>query len=109
MNGVKYPGFDRQAGWYQKPFLSLLDLIAEKGYIIEINCKNRMKNGQLFPHLESFRELNKRKIPVMVNSDCHETDLVNDGRHEALALLKEAGFSVTRELVNGRWDDVEIL
>ena len=108
MNSSKYPGFDRQAVWYQKPFLELLDLVAEKGLIVEINCKNKMRNGQVFPHIESFQELKKRKIPIMVNSDCHIPDLVNDGRMETLAILKAVGFSVTRELVNNQWQEVSI-
>ena len=108
MNGSKYPGFDRHALWYQKPFLELLDLVAEKGLIVEINCKNWMKNGQVFPHIETFGELKKRKIPIMVNSDCHVPELVNDGRTETLVALKEVGFRVTRELVDGRWEEIVI-
>ena len=44
----------------------------------------------------------------MVNSDCHYPDLVNDGRAQAFQLLKEAGFTTTRELVNGHWEDLPI-
>jgi histidinol-phosphatase (PHP family) len=108
MNGARHPDFDIQADWYQKPFLQLLDLIAGKGYIVEINCKNIVRNGHTFPHIASFKELKKRDIPVMVNSDCHQPDLINDGREKAFALLKEAGYQVTRELVNGKWQEVEI-
>ena len=108
MNGSKHPDFDLQADWYQKPFLNLLDLVAEKGLIVEINCKNMTKKGQTFPHITSYRELKKRNIPVTVNSDCHEPHLVNDGRQEAIALLKEAGYAATRELVKGSWQEVEI-
>ena len=108
MNGSKYPGFDREADWFQKPFLELLDLIAEKGLIVEINCKNWLGRNQMFPHISSLPEIKKRKIPVMVNSDCHFPELVNDGRVETLALLKDAGFRVTRELVDGRWGEVVI-
>jgi histidinol-phosphatase (PHP family) len=108
MNASRHPDFDIHAGWYQKPFLKLLDLIAEKGYIVEINCKNKTRKGQTFPHIESYKELKKRDIPIMVNSDCHYPDLVNDGREETITLLREAGFSATCELVNGKWQNVDI-
>jgi histidinol phosphate phosphatase HisJ family len=108
MNGSKHPDFDLHAGWYQKPFLQLLDLIAEKGLIVEVNTKAKIRTGQTFPHIESYKELKKRNIPVMVNSDCHGPDLVNDGRDETLALLKDAGYRSTRELVNSKWQEVEI-
>ena len=108
MNGSRHPDFDRHADWYQKPFLGLLDLIARKGLIIEVNTKTKMRTGQTFPHIESYKELKKRNIPVMVNSDCHYPDLVNDGREATLALLKDAGYQYTRELVSGKWQDVRI-
>ena len=108
MNGSKHPDFDINADWYQKPFLKLLDLIAEKELIIEINTKNMVEKRCTFPHINSFGELKKRNIPVMVNSDCHYPNLVNYGREEALALLKNAGFSTTRELVKGEWLEVDI-
>jgi histidinol-phosphatase (PHP family) len=108
MNGSRHPGFDAQAGWYRKPFFELLDFIAEKGLVVEVNSKNKMKKGETYPHVTSYGELKKRNIPVMVNSDCHYPHLVNDGRDETLALLREAGYCTTRELVRGAWDDVEI-
>lgn len=108
MNGSLHPDFDRQTEWYQKPFLELLDLVAEKGLIIEINCKNYTKKGQTFPHIDSFQELKKRNIPIQVNSDCHYPNLVNDGRAETIEKLKAVGFRNTRELVNGQWKDIEL-
>ncbi|MDR0572789.1 MAG: histidinol-phosphatase [Tannerella sp.] len=108
MNGSRHPDFDIHADWYQKPFLKLLDLVAEKGYIVEINCKNKTRKGQTFPHIKSYKELKKRNIPVMVNSDCHYPDLVNDGREATIALLKESGYAFTYELVDGKWQDVDI-
>lgn len=108
MNGSRHPDFDLQAGWYQKPFLELLDLVAEKGLIVEINCKNKTRKEQTFPHVNAYQELKKRNIPIMVNSDCHFPDLVNDGRTDTLLSLKEAGFRTVRELAGGKWVDLEI-
>jgi histidinol-phosphatase (PHP family) len=108
MNASLHPDFDPQAKWYRKPFLELLDLIAEKQLIVEINCKNKKRKEQTYPHIRTYKELKKRKIPIMVNSDCHFPELVNDGRDSTLALLKETGYRTTRELVNGTWTEVEI-
>lgn len=47
-------------------------------------------------------------IPVMVNSDCHYPDLVNDGRPEAFEILRQTGFKSTRELIKGEWQDVAL-
>ena len=108
MNGCLHPDFDMQAAWYQKPLEAYIDLIAEKGLIVEINTKSFVSKQQTFPHIETLKLLHKHRIPVMVNSDCHSPDLVNDGREAALSLLKETGFKVTRELVKGSWQDIAI-
>ena len=73
----------------------------------------RNKEGILYllDHPNSYRDvahIHQLGIPVMVNSDCHYPDLVNDGRTQAFQLLKEAGFTTTRELVNGHWEDLPI-
>lgn len=108
MNGQKYAGFSFEAAWYQEPWRACLEKIAQKGLMVEVNTKNLLKKGEIYPREASFSWLRELGIPVMVNSDCHYPDLVNDGRAEAFALLKAAGFRSTRELVNGRWEDVGI-
>lgn len=108
MNGYKFEDFSFDAGWYREPFFACLDRIAEKGLMVEVNTKNFRKKQELYPHVQYLTQLQQRNIPVMVNSDCHYPDLVNDGRDEAFALLKEAGFRTTRELVKGQWEDVPL-
>lgn len=108
MNGHKCEGFSFDADWYQKPFKAVLDLIAQKGLMVEVNTKNLIKKQQIFPRKEYLGLLKDMNIPVMVNSDCHYPDLVNDGRTEAFEILKEIGFRTTRELIKGNWQDVAI-
>ncbi|MDR2139319.1 MAG: histidinol-phosphatase [Tannerella sp.] len=108
MNGCLYPGFDPSADWYRKPFEEYVRLIAEKGYIMEVNTKNFRRKGQTYPSPGSLKLLHKHRIPIMVNSDCHVPALVNDGRNEILALLRETGFRTTRELAGGTWQDMPI-
>jgi histidinol-phosphatase (PHP family) len=108
MNGSRHPDFDIRADWYQKPFEACLDLVAQKGLIIEINTKNLKRKHQTYPHLDALKLVHKHAVPIMVNSDCHLPDLVDDGRSEALSILKETGFRTTRELVAGAWQDIAI-
>ena len=108
MNGIRYPDFDVNNDRYQKLLKDYIALIAEKGLIVEINTKNYIRKHQTFPHIETFQLLHKHRIPVMVNSDCHSPDLVNDGREKTLAILKETGIKTTRELMKGVWQDIAI-
>lgn len=109
MNGSLYPGFDAQAPWYKKPFLEYLHLIAEKGLMVEINTKNFRAKGELYPSPAYLDTLRKLGIPVMVNADTHYPQLVNDGREEAFRLLRQIGFTSTRELIKGVWTDCPLL
>lgn len=106
MNGQRYPGFSLDAEWYRRPLLDLLDFVRERGLMVEVNTKNLVKKGETYPHRQFLGELRSRRIPVMVNSDCHYPDLVNDGRAEGFLLLEQAGFDATMELVGGKWTEI---
>lgn len=108
MNGSRFGDFTLEDEWYEAPFKACLDLIKEKGLMVEVNTKDMTKNRRTFPHRKYLSLLREMGIPVMVNSDCHYPDLVNAGRKEAFEWLKEAGFTSTRELIGGVWQDVEI-
>lgn len=108
MNMQRYEEFSFTEPWYQQLVTDYFHLIAEKGLIIEVNTKNLTRKGQTFPHIQLFPLLKHLNIPIQVNSDCHFPDLVNDGREEALKLLKEAGIQSTRVLSNGSWQDIGI-
>lgn len=108
MNGEKYQESLVSEKWYQDMFKACLDLIAEKGIMIEVNTKAFVRKNQLFPHVNYLPLLLERNIPVMVNSDCHVPDFVNDGRPEAFSILKEIGFRTTRELIKGQWNEVPL-
>lgn len=108
LNANKHPDFDIEAQWYVKRLEALIDLIAEKELIVEINTKNFQRKQQTFPHSNLFKLLYKYNVPVMVNSDSHFPDLINTGRTAILKKLKETGYQTTRELVAGKWEDLKI-
>lgn len=108
MNGRKFADFSFGADWYREPLTACLEEIARRGLMVEINTKNWLKKAELYPRQDYLFLLKELGIPVMVNSDCHYPDLVNDGRAEAFALLKAAGFRSTMELAGGRWEEVAI-
>lgn len=94
--------------WFNKRLKDYFAFIAEKGLMAEVNTKVYTKKGCFFPALRHFPLLKELGIPVLVNSDAHLPESVNDNRLLALNLLKEAGFRTVRELKAGKWVDVEI-
>lgn len=100
--------FLEEQEWFNKRLKDYFAFIAEKGLMAEVNTKAYSKKGCFFPAARHFRLLKELKIPVLVNSDAHFPELVNDNRSLALQLLKDAGFRTVRELKAGKWIDVEI-
>jgi len=91
--------------WYNSLLREYFSLIAEKGYMVQINSKAYHKLGIFYPNRKYFPLLKELNIPVQVNSDAHFPELINNGRPEALQALKEAGITTVRELHNGKWED----
>lgn len=106
MNGQRCKDFSFTAPWYRNMVNEYLEVIAGKGLIVEINTKNLLKKQQTFPRQEYLSRMRELQIPVMVNSDCHTPDLVNDGRQEAFDMLKQAGYKSTCELIAGSWQSI---
>lgn len=106
MNGHRCRGFSMEEKWYTKLVREYLHLISEKGVMVEINSKNMTRKQQTYPHHMFFPLIKELNIPVMVNSDCHFPQFVNDGREATFELLKEFNIRSTRELIGGKWIDV---
>lgn len=94
--------------WYGKKLVEYFTLIADRGIMMEINTKAFAKKRCFFPGRNHFGLIRELGIPVLVNSDAHLPELVNDSRLYALELLKKAGFKTVRQLQQGKWTDVEI-
>ena len=106
MNGsLVYPMLMEQA-WYNELLREYFQLIAEKGVMVEVNTKAYTKKGLMFPNVKYFKWLKELNIPVMVNSDAHLPQLVNDNRELAFRLLRDAGIKSTMRLHRGVWEEV---
>lgn len=102
------PTITRQS-WYLDKIRTYFELIAAKGVMMEINTKAYLTKGFFFPNKEHFALIHELNIPVMVNSDSHYPDKINDGRPEALLALKEAGIETVCELIGGKWEKRPII
>jgi histidinol-phosphatase (PHP family) len=100
--------FDEQAQWYLDEVHQTLELIKEKGVIVEINTKAYFRDGHLFPGPEHFAKLKELNIPITINSDAHHPDRLTNAFEEVAQMLVDAGFTHTSELVDGRWQTVAL-
>ena len=94
--------------WYDTFVRSYFTAIAERGYIVEVNTKSYYELGTFYPNERYFSFLKELGVRVQVNSDAHYPERINNGRAEALAALKKAGFETVVEWHHGRWEDMRI-
>lgn len=107
LNASHYKDFDHTAKWYQKLIGETLNLVKEKGLILEINTKSMFEKGITYPHQQFYRLINDLQIPIVVNSDCHYPTNVMDGFKATFRALKKAGFNTMQQLIGNSWQDVE--
>lgn len=94
--------------WYEHLVREYFEDIARCGYQVEINTKAYHDLGTFYPNERYFSFLHELGIRVQVNSDSHYPERINNGRPEALAALKKAGFDTVMELYDGEWKAMPI-
>jgi histidinol-phosphatase (PHP family) len=106
-NTVKHY-FDEDAPWYRRQVEETLDLIAEKGCIIEVSTRGLYKHNPplLYPDARVIKQAYLRKIPVMINSDSHHPDDIDCFFSETALLLNQTGYKTLRVLHKGTWQDM---
>ena len=97
--------FHEDEPWYRKLALETLDLIHEKGLVMEINTRGIYKkryNG-FYPSPWLMEEACKMGVPAIISADAHhfsEITLEFDAAEEA---LKRAGYRSVVNFKDGRW------
>ena len=86
--------FNEQARWYKDAVDYLLDTIAAQGTIVELNTRGVYtgKTDVFFPEREVVEKCFERNIPMMVNTDAHHPDQLDELFDEATDLLKDVGY-----------------
>jgi histidinol phosphate phosphatase HisJ family len=109
MNGTAFDPDLCSYKWYKDIVNDYFHFIAEKELMIEVNTKAYNSRGFLFPNIENLSLIHNLGIRVVVNSDSHYPENINDGRAEALKVLSSFGFKTVMEIDNNRWTEKEII
>lgn len=82
------PGIEEEH-WYRRLVDEVVDLVAERGLVVEINTKafNGPDSGRVFPSRRLISRLKAAGVPMIVNSDAHEPALLDVSRDDAFRLL----------------------
>lgn len=89
--------------WYKERIKCFLNLVASKKVMLEMNTKAFLRKGYVFPHERHWGLIQELNIPIVINSDAHYPEKVNEGREIVIELLKEHGFTHAMQLRNNNW------
>jgi histidinol-phosphatase (PHP family) len=103
--------FREDEPWYKALINETLDLITQKGTIVEVNTRGiyKKRSATTYPGIEILKQLKILGIPVTISSDAHQAQEMNGAFNEAYSLLHEAGVNET-VIFNGKdWEQTGLL
>jgi len=98
--------FTEDEKWYRKLVEETLELIRNKNLIVEVNTRGLYKktSDSLFPDHQILKRVKELKIPIIISSDAHHPDEINNGFQYAEKRLIELGFKEIMVLNNKIWE-----
>ena len=97
--------FDETEKWYKEEIELTLQCIAENKQIIEINTGKVLKDPtRIYPSPWILEIANEYKIPVMLNSDAHKPDRIDNYFAEAKEIIINAGYSELMVFKEDKWE-----
>ena len=100
--------FKEDDQWYRDAVMELLEVIKQKGTIVEVNARGLYKHSSnsTYPDPWIIKECRKMNIPLTISSDAHKPAELVLNFFEAAAIMKDAGVKDIMMLVNGSWQPV---
>ena len=103
--------FHENEPWYRKLALETLDLIREKGLVMEVNTRGIYKkryNG-FYPSPWLMEEACKMGVPAIISADAHHFSEITLEFSAAEEALKKAGYHSVVNYRDGHWVEVPLL
>ncbi len=97
--------FSETAPWYRRELVKTANVVAASGKIVEIST-GAIANGamdSLYPSQEMLYLLQKKGVPVTVNSDAHYPERISCAYDRAREALVDAGYRSIKRLTHQGW------
>jgi len=97
--------FTEDEAWYRELVSGTLQLIKEKGVIVEVNTRGiyKKRSDTTYPGPGILKQIKQLNIPVMINSDAHHPHEIDGAFVLALSLVKESGIKELVGFSNHEW------
>jgi len=102
--------FKEDESWYKALVSETLNLISQKGTIVEVNTRGiyKKRSATTYPGIEILKQLKTLRIPVAISSDAHQAHELNGAFTETHKLLNEAGISETVFFDGKNWKQTNL-
>ncbi len=102
--------FNETEKWYKKEIETTLQCIAENNQILEINTGQILNDPtRIYPSPWILKIAKEYNIPIMLNSDAHRPEKVDNYFEEAKLVITKAGYRRLKVFINNSWIDDEIV
>jgi len=100
--------FSVNDAWYLSMLDESLELIRQKGCIVEVNTRGIYKgrSNELFPNLTALKKIRELGIPVTLSSDAHAPEDLSKEFPTALQVIRTAGIRELMVFSFGKWKAV---
>ena len=107
---LRYAFLDEEAPAYREAVMTVLDLLASSGIILEINSGGifRKATVEVYPSFWILKEAFSRGIPIVINADAHRPEAVDFHHDESAGLAVRAGYREVMVLLEGSWRSVAL-
>jgi histidinol-phosphatase (PHP family) len=97
--------FSETEKWYQNLVDETLELIKQKDLIVEVNTRGlyKKRSDSLFPDGLTLHKVQQLGIPVLISSDAHQPEEMNQLFDYTLQHLKDFGFRELMFFEEGKW------
>lgn len=109
-NNINSIYFDETEDWYKTEIEITLECIASNKQIIEINTRNILHDpSRIYPSPWILKMAKYYDIPIMLNSDAHRPDLLDNYFKEAKTMIINAGYSEFKVFIGDTWINDKII
>ncbi|MGB3779662.1 MAG: histidinol-phosphatase [Tunicatimonas sp.] len=100
--------FDEAAPWYRAAVQQTLEVIAERGVIVEVNTRGlyKQKTSEPYPSWWILEEMKLLDIPITLNSDAHHPYEVMAFFPEMATRLRQLGYEEEQQLLSDGWQGI---
>ena len=96
--------FTETEEWYKVEIDTTLECIADNKQILEVNtCQILHDPARIYPSPWILQMANDYDIPIMLNSDAHSPDRIDNYFEKAKLMMRNAGYSELKVFIGDNW------